>query len=196
MKKASYLLETARLDRDLTIDEISKKTKIPIRYLQAFELEKDSDLPGEPYCSLMLREYADFLGLNSDELVSVFRRDHVKKNNSSSPNKSFLSITPQYTYYIGMFFLFALFIGYLIFEYVKFNQPPSLIVNWPEYAKFVEVSGVTNSESIVKINQSLVVVDQNGNFSKKLELPNFEAKIVVQSTSPAGKTTIIEKILK
>jgi len=196
MKRASFLLETARLDRELTIEEISKRTKIPARYLQAFELEKNCDFPDEPYCSLMLREYADFLGLNPDELVSVFRRDHIKKANSTKVSNSFLSITPQFTYYIGIFILFILFAGYLIFEYVKFNRPPQLSVNWPVYAKVVEISGITDSESTVKVNESLVVVDQNGNFFKKLELSTSEAKIVVQSTSPAGKTTVTEKILK
>lgn len=196
MKRASFLLETARLDRELTIEDISKKTKIPARYLQAFELEKKSDFPDEPYCSLMLHEYANFLGLNPDELVSVFRRDHINKTNSAKVNNSFLSITPQFTYYIVVFLLSTLFAGYLIFEYIKFNRPPILSVNWPPYSKIVEISGTTDSESTVKVNDSLVIVDQNGNFVKKIEISTSEAKIVVQSTSPAGKTTVLEKIIK
>lgn len=197
MKRASFLLQTARLDREFTLDEISKKTKIPLHYLQAFESESVANFPNEPYCSLMLREYASFLGLNQDEVVSVFRRDYAKKVALDTKKISMFSFTPQFTSTAIITLLIILFSSYLIFEYIKFNRPPNLSVNWPtSYSKIVEIKGVTDVESTIKINQELVVVDQNGNFVKKLELATSEAKIVVQSTSPAGKTTEQEKILK
>lgn len=197
MKRASFLLQTARLDREFTLDEISKKTKIPLRYLLAFESEKTSDFPDEPYCSLMLCEYATFLGLKRDDIVSIFRRDFDKKASPDPKNKLFFSFTPQFTYITIVIFLIVLFSSYLIFEYIKYNRPPNLTVNWPTtLTKIVEIKGTTDVESTIKINQDLVVVDQNGNFVKKLELATPEAKIVVESTSPAGKTTTEEKILK
>jgi len=197
MKRASFILETARLDRELTLDEISKKIKIPLRYLKAYESEKIEDFPDEPYCSLMLREYATFLGLKPDEIVSIFRRDYAKKTDNQTKKTSILSFTPQFTYTVVISILIFLFASYLSFEYVKFNRPPILKINWPEkYSKIVEIKGITDVESTVKINQDLVVVDQNGNFTKKLELSNSNTKITVESTSPAGKTTLQEKILK
>lgn len=197
MKRVSSLLETTRLDRELTLDEISKKTKIPLRFLQAFESENCSDFPNEPYCSLMLREYASFLGLNPDEIISIFRRDYTKQVCHNDKKSSVLSFTPQFTYSAFIALLITLFASYLIFEYIKFNRPPLLKVNWPQgYSKVVEINGTTDTESTVKVNQDLVVVDQNGNFVKKLELSTSEAKIVVESTSPAGKSTVQEIILK
>lgn len=197
MKRASYLLQTARLNRELTLDEISKKTKIPLHYLQAFESEKVANFSAEPYCSLMLREYASFLGLNPNEVVSIFRRDYAQKVSLDSQKISMFSFTPQFTYTIIITLLIVSFASYLIIEYVKFNRPPNLKVDWPKsYSKIVEIKGSTDIESTIKINQELVVVDQNGNFVKKLELATSEAKIVVQSISPAGKTTTQEKILK
>ncbi len=196
MKRTSFLLETTRLDREYTLDEISKKTKIPFKYLQAFELEKSNDFPDEPYCSLMLREYATFLGLNPNEIISIFRRDYAKKICDKNNKSSFFSFTPQFTYTVVIALLIVLFASYLIFEYVKFNHPPKLIVNWPQYSQIVEIKGTTNIESTVTINQDQVVVDQDGNFAKKMELSTSEAKIVVQSTSPAGKSTVEEKILR
>jgi len=196
MKRASFLLETARLDRELTQDEISKKTKIPLRYLQAFEKESQNNFPDEHYCSLMLQEYARYLGLNPNDIVSIFRRDYAKKVCDHNQKISFLSFTPQFTYTIIVALLIILFSAYLIFEYIKFNRPPVLKVDWPSYSKIVEIRGNTDSESTVKINENLVVVDQNGNFAKKIEISTSEAKIVVESTSPAGKTTVEEKILK
>lgn len=197
MKRASFLLETARLDREYTLDEISKKTKIPLRYLQAFEQEVKEDFPDEPYCSLMLREYAQILGLNPDEIVSIFRRDYAKKISVKNKKPAFFSFTPQFTYTIIVAVLIILFSLYLISEYFKYNRPPLLKVDWPtSYSKIVEIKGSTNTESTVKINQDLVIVDQDGFFSKRIELATSEAKIVVEATSPAGKTTSQEIILK
>lgn len=197
MKRASFLLETARLDREYTLEEVSKKTKIPLKYLKAFEQEIIPDFPQEPYCSLMLREYASLLGLNPDEVISIFRRDYAKKVHDNDKRNSFLSFTPQFTYTLIITVLILLFSSYLILEYVKFNQPPILNIDWPSsYSKIVEIKGKTNPESTIKVNQDLVVVDQNGFFSKRLELATSEAKIIVESTSPAGKTTVEEKVLK
>ncbi|MFA7301355.1 MAG: helix-turn-helix domain-containing protein [Candidatus Shapirobacteria bacterium] len=197
MKRASFLLETARLDREYTLDEISKKTKIPLRYLKAFESESTRDFPDEPYCSLMLREYATFLGLKSDDIISIFRRDFNKKIDNKNTKNHLFSFTPQFTYTIAIVSLIILFAIYLLSEYVKFNRPPNLVVEFPtSYSKIVEIKGVTDIESTVKINDSLVVVDQYGKFIKKIELSATEAKIVVKSTSPSGKTTGREIILK
>lgn len=197
MKRASFLLQTARLDRELTLEEICKKTKISLRYLQAFESENICELPDEPYCSLMLREYATFLGLKADEIVSIFRRDYAKKVCQNTKKTSFISFTPQFTYIAAISVLIIAFASYLFSEYVKFNRPPNLIVSWPEtISKVIEIKGNTDIESTVKINQNLVIVDQNGNFTKKLDISSSEAKIIVESVSPSGKSTVQEKIIK
>jgi cytoskeletal protein RodZ len=197
MKRASFLLQSARLDKEYTIEEISQKTKIPIRFLQAFEQEIPKNFPNEPYCSLMLREYSTYLSLNPDEVVSIFRRDYANKIKNNDIKKSFFAFTPQFTYTFFTAILVLLFSGYIFFEYVKYNRPPNLTVDWPKnYSKIVEISGKTDAESTVKINQDLVVVNQEGVFFKKMELSTGEAKITVESVSPAGKSTIEEKILK
>jgi hypothetical protein len=43
MKRASAILESARLDREIDFEEICKKTKIPLRYLIAFENENTKE---------------------------------------------------------------------------------------------------------------------------------------------------------
>ncbi len=198
MKRASTILESARLDRELDYSEISKKTKIPVRYLIAFENESCKDFPEEPYCSLMLKDYADFLGLNGENILSLFRRDYDTKSHSSPSRRLFFSLTPQYTFSVFIVLSVLVFAIYLFSEYSKFNRPPPLKVNWPQdlSSKTVEITGVTNPESTVKINDSLVIVDSNGNFSKSIEISTPEAKIIVEAKSPAGVVTSDEKFFK
>lgn len=198
MKRASTILESARLDRELDFLEISKKTKIPLKYLIAFENENIKDFPGEPYCSLMVKDYADFLGLNGEELLCLFRRDYDRRPENSTRRRFWFSLTPQFAFSAFIFLLGLIFTLYLVSEYLKFNRPPQLKVNWPENftQNSVEISGTTDPESTVKINNSLVIVDINGNFRKNIEISTSEAKVVVEAKSPAGVVSTDEKVLK
>lgn len=198
MKRASTILESARLDRELDFTEISKKTKIPLRYLVAFENENSADFPGEPYCSLMVKDYADFLGLNGEELLCLFRRDYDRRPQNTVRRRFWFSLTPQFAFTAFISLLGIFFVTYLVSEYLKFNRPPELKINWPtDYSKkFVEISGITDPESTIKINDSLVIVDTEGNFKKTLEISTSEAKIIVEAKSPAGVVTTDEKVLK
>ncbi|KAF1304074.1 helix-turn-helix domain-containing protein [Enterococcus saccharolyticus] len=65
-------LRQARLNKNISIDELQKKTKIQKRYLEAIEQGKFDLLPGEYYVRAFLREYASVVGVDGDYLVAVF----------------------------------------------------------------------------------------------------------------------------
>lgn len=198
MKRASAILESTRLDRQLNFEEISKRTRIPVHYLIAFENEDIAQFPSEPYCSLMVKDYADFLGLNGEDLLALFRRDHDRRTQNLHPRRAWLSLTPQLALKIFIVVLVILFSLYLLFEYLKFNRPPQLKVTWPDTltGRYVDISGTTDPEATIKINDSLVIVDNQGNFKKTVEVATTEAKIFVEAKSPAGVVTQEEKNYK
>jgi len=198
MKRASAILESTRLDRELDFEEISKRTRIPTHYLLAFENETTSDFPSEPYCSLMVKDYAEFLGLNGEEILSIFRRDYDQKSQKFHPRHSFFSFTPQLALKLFIILLLIIFSLFLIYEYLKFNRPPKLTVNWPDNlsTKTVEISGNTDPMATIKINDSLVIVDSKGNFKKTIDIASSEAKITVEAKSPAGVISTDEKNIK
>lgn len=198
MLRVSLILKNARQDKDLEIYEISKKLKIPAKYLEAIENETNSSFPHEPYCSLIVKDYANFLGLNGEDILPIFRRDYaelIKEKQAISPKVFF---TPQYTFKFAVILSIIVFVAYLSFEYLKFNRPPSLTIDWPNENSIsanstVEISGVTDPESTVRINNDLIIVDTNGNFQKKVNISSPDTKIVIESKSISGKTTVLEK---
>lgn len=200
MYRASIILKNARSDKALTLDEVSKKLKIPIKYLESIENENILCFPQEPYCSLIIKDYADFLGLNGQQTLGLFRRDFAQKRKPKTIKKSFISFTPQFTFTIIISLFVILFSLYLIFEYIKFNRPPKLKVNWPTgdivSGEILEIKGTTDPESTVRVNQDLVIVDPNGNFTKKINLQNQETKVVIESKSPSGKVTQEEETIR
>ncbi|MFA5749906.1 MAG: helix-turn-helix domain-containing protein [Candidatus Shapirobacteria bacterium] len=196
---ASSLLKNTRLDKEWELEDISKKIKVPLKYLDAIENEIVANFPSEPYCSLIIKDYADYLGLNGTEILSLFRRDFDQKRKVKSSKKTFFSFTPQFTFTVSIIAILIIFSFYLISEYLKFHQPPKLKINWPHEstvsASIIEINGSTDIEATIRVNQDLILVDNNGNFQKKINLNSGDNRIVIESTSPNGKTTIEEKTI-
>lgn len=197
---ASSFLKNTRLDKEWELLDISKKIKVPVKYLEAIEDQNISSFPQEPYCSLIIKDYADYLGLNGTDVLALFRRDFDQKRKTKNKKSLFFSFTPKFTFTVSLIFVVLFFLVYLTFEYIKFHQPPKLEVIWPLEAtvssSIVEISGVTDSESTVRINDDLILVDVNGAFQKKINLNSGENNISVESTSPNGKKTLINKVIK
>lgn len=196
--RASAILKNARLEKELDIADIAKKIKVPQKYLVALESEDAPNFPQEPYCSLIIKDYANFLGLNGDRLLSFFRRDFDNRRHAKSPPSHRLLVTPQFTFSLIVAVIIVIFSTYLISEYFKFNRPPNLDVHWPSSvtSEYVDISGTTDPEATVRVNQDLVIVSPDGSFSKKVKIfPDSTTKIVVESQSLSGKTTVSEKEL-
>jgi len=92
MFRASSLLKNTRLDKEWELADISKKLKISIKYLQAIEDEDIVNFPQEPYCSLIIKDYADYLGLNGSDIVSLFRRDFDQRKKSNQTHLLFFPL--------------------------------------------------------------------------------------------------------
>ena len=67
-------LRTARLRRQLTIEQVAKLTKIRPSLLQAIERNDFHQLPGALYAKGFLKSYAREVGLKPDEIVAEYVR--------------------------------------------------------------------------------------------------------------------------
>lgn len=63
------MLQQARKDRGLSLAEVEQATKIRKRYLQGLERDDYGALPDAIYARGFLKTYANFLGLNGEELA-------------------------------------------------------------------------------------------------------------------------------
>ena len=66
-------LREARVQRGLSLEDVSYETRIRTRYLEALEDERFEDLPGEAYAKGFLRTYADFLDLDGGRMLVRYR---------------------------------------------------------------------------------------------------------------------------
>lgn len=62
----------------IDINEVETRTKIRAKYLRAIENEEWSLLPGDVYVKSFLRTYADYLGLDSRQLIDDYKRRYER----------------------------------------------------------------------------------------------------------------------
>jgi cytoskeleton protein RodZ len=73
MPEIGPTLREARMRARIDITEVEQATKIRAKYLRALENEEWNLLPGSTFIKSFLREYADFLGLDSRTLVEEYK---------------------------------------------------------------------------------------------------------------------------
>lgn len=79
MESIGTVLKEAREAKDYSIEQVARDTNIARSYLEALEREDASMFPGETYFIGFLRNYADFLGLNPEELIGTFKNLQIQE---------------------------------------------------------------------------------------------------------------------
>jgi len=73
MESIGKHLREAREQRGLTVDQIARDTNISRQYLVALEEDRHEAFPAEPYIIGFLRNYSDYLGLDTEGLIGKYR---------------------------------------------------------------------------------------------------------------------------
>lgn len=84
------VLERARNERGLSLEDVEQATKIRKRYIVGLEQEDYGQLPAEIYLRGFLKTYADFLGLDGEEMVQRLKqlrpsRREYREDNTTQP---------------------------------------------------------------------------------------------------------------
>ena len=208
MRTVGQILKEERERKFYTLDEIEKVTKIRKELLEALEDDDWSKLPPPTFVQGFIKSYGKFLGLDTDKLLAVFRREFSDRKNppkiletfTNPLQKSKIVLTPTKVISVVVVILILVFFGYLWVEYRYLVGSPVLEVTKPldqisVDSQTLEVAGKTTPESKVAINHQEVTVDSNGIFSEELKLSESVNKIEVTSTSKFGKTTKIERVV-
>ncbi|MCX7787374.1 MAG: helix-turn-helix domain-containing protein [Spirochaetes bacterium] len=79
MESVGEKLRKAREAKNVSLDQVSRETNIAKRYLQALEEEDVSLFPGDTYAIGFLRNYAEYLGLNPAELITLYKNMRLQE---------------------------------------------------------------------------------------------------------------------
>lgn len=176
-------LTEARTARGLDFDQVSRDTNITRRYLEALEKEDFAVFPGEPYLLGFLRNYCDYLGLNSNEIIAAYKNLKIQESpvplKELMPRRTLADVVlgnPNTLKIIGVVAVLAavVLVGFFVGSRLMNQERPHATVESRTPASY-DVSG-DNFKQRVYVGDSLNVVTPAGSY-----------KMVVQSTGPSLK---------
>ena len=80
MESYGELLKTAREEKNLNIDKISREISIESRYLTGLENEDSGVFPGEAYMLGFLRNYSNYLELDTEYILKLYNNKKIQES--------------------------------------------------------------------------------------------------------------------
>lgn len=198
-------LYAARERKGVDLYRAERDTKIRARYLAALERGEYKELPGDVYTKGFLRNYANYLGLDAEEIVGQWRRER----GASAPSKTLLTVPrpiaqprPGLQFSPGIVvaaLLTLLIVGvgvWLGVQVMRFAKPPTLVVTAPREATLqlgedatsftfegTSIPGATITVEMAGGNRQ-VSADSTGAWSLTVDLRRGRNEFKVDATDP------------
>ncbi len=202
-KNLGWELKTIRENIHLTLDEVVKKTNVPLKYLEALENNRFFELPkAKSHRQAYVRELCKLYDLNFETIAYKFNCEGGLKFLSKhylpkiDPNNlQPFSLFIRNFALISFVFLFIVYIGWQIHGIIT---PPKLIVYSPIEGQVsnraeTTVQGETDRESQLEVNGKEIKVNEQGKFNDVILLSNGVNTITLSTTKKHGKTTIVTR---
>ena len=84
MTDIGTILKEARKEKGLTLDDLQQTTKIQKRYLIAIEDGDFAALPGKFYVRAFIKQYAETVGIDPEELLAKLDEDKDSRRRNRS----------------------------------------------------------------------------------------------------------------
>jgi cytoskeleton protein RodZ len=198
-------MKRIRSERRLSFNEISKNTRIQIKYLEYLENGEYEKLPADVYVKGFLKSYAEYVGANERSLIKIYEREkgiqknikgiEIKEKIIEPVHLSRWVVTPKII--VASVVTLFVFLGffYLYKEVDTFIANPRLVIVSPEDGAVIDgrtvtVSGITEKDSEAVINDQPVMVNDAGEFSEEVGLQEGLNVITVKSKNKFDKEAI------
>ena len=204
MSSFGELLKAGRESQRISINKASRKLLIKKDHILALENEDWQSLPEATFVKGYIKSYAEFLGLDKDKMLALYRRDFDERkipasSDSQKQTKSFF-LTPKL--FRNSIFALAVtaFIAYITVQYSSVLKSPKLEVIQPPQditvsVPIMEISGKAEGDSQVAIGGEFVPIDADGNFSYSYKLDEGQNTIeVIASKRLSPKTKITRTV--
>ncbi|HZP95998.1 MAG TPA: RodZ domain-containing protein [Candidatus Limnocylindria bacterium] len=213
MSRLGDLLRAQREKKGLTLDQAAADTRIREKFLKALEDGDYQSLPGAVYTKGFLRNYAEYLDLDQEELVVLFHEE--RGGSAPEPPRTFqpirpimrrsLIFTPAVLVPVVVLAGIVLFVGYLYYQFTSFAVAPVLDVIDPasdaiaQSAHFV-VRGrtVPNGKVTVQVFPGPETVadihpDASGTFSAPIDLTPGANHVIIEVLDQSGKVSRVSR---
>ncbi|MEG0258769.1 MAG: helix-turn-helix domain-containing protein [Lysinibacillus sp.] len=138
MNELGARLKEARLSKGYSLDDLQELTKIQKRYLVGIEEGNYSIMPGSFYVRAFIKQYAEAVGLDPDEILETFKKElpgspsgpvsnsMVQGNRrklTKGPSNKMLEAMPKFI--VGIFIVVIIIVFWVLSQQGKDNGEPS-----------------------------------------------------------------------
>ena len=190
-------LRKVRLGAEVSLEEVSQKTRINAKYLRAIEDGAYADISiGEIYLLNFIRAYGAFLGVNIEKIVAQHHAEkHVMEwrlqHRPLGVKRTFSLIdfvmNANFLRFSALTFVLLALLSYFGYQAFLSSAKPDLIISYPTDNLVVTkprimVRGETEPEADLKINDQHVLVRETGSFEEEIDLKSGINLIVVTAS--------------
>jgi len=211
MKTAGAILKKAREEAGLSFEEVSRVLKIQSKFLRALEKGNWAVFSDPVHIKGFLRNYAEFLGTNPEEVLAFWRReyDETKAGGRSlsvlKPIKmTKFVLSPDVILAAVSALLILSFFGYIYFQYRSFVGAPQLVLEHPVQnvttaKELINVLGRVDKDAKLTINGQEISLNEDGSFAVAVPLVdgintlNFVAANKLGRETKLTRTVIVER---
>lgn len=208
MQRVNELLKASRLKKNISLEKAEKDTKIRQTILQHLEEGEYDLLPSSTFVKGLIKNYGNYLGLSSDFLLALYRREFAPpksfKSSQTTPfplGKTAFILTPRQKISLSALFFTLVFGAYLAFQYFSYWRPPTLMVDTPlDQSRIttatVEVVGRTDPDAQIVINNQAIQLQRDGIFTQVVVLqPGINTITIVATSKSSQKTQITRTVV-
>ena len=200
-------LKKAREDSGLTLKKFAETSKVQTKYLEYLEEGRYEKLPAFVYIQGFLKKYSQILDLSFDELlkqyqneievVSATKKEIVQLPSLRSPK---IVITPKKLRWLAIIIVILAILGYFIYQLDYLIAPPKLILEYPVQdltinTSSIRISGQAEYSAKLTINGEQIFPDNNGQFSKEMNLSPGLNTLKIEAINRFGKTSEITRFI-
>lgn len=205
MKTVGQLFRIKREEKNLSVEDVEKTTKIRKKFIESIEKGDYDKLPPSAFTRGFIKNYSEFLGLDNNEVLALYRREFderkdkrlLPKSVSDDLDNGIFKINPKRISFFLIIASIVLIISYLVFQYLNLSGGPYLSVATPQDNSIVakaelEVSGKVDPEAQLKINSQQVLA-KDGEFKEFVLISEGLNTVTVEATSRNGKTSVVQR---
>jgi len=210
-------LRAQRERKGITLEQAAADTRIREKFLKALEDGDYPSLPGAVYTRGFLRNYADYLDLQTDELVVLFQQERGGAPPEPTPKRTFKPYRPV----VHQSFIFrpvvfvpvlvlafvGLFLGYIYYQFTTFATLPKLEILDPSsdglaassdlVVRGVTVPGGRVTITVIPGSEFIDIHSGNdGSFDTRVALSPGSNHVVVEVQDSAGKTNRVSRTIQ
>jgi len=196
-------LKNLRSDGRVTLFEVSRETKIPVKYIEMIEEGKYEKLPPDVYVKGFLRAYAEFLGIEPKKIINLYEREKDIKINLNGGEKKAPSkkkktrlarfvVTPRIIIAVSVAVVVIGGFSYLYSQIGRFAAVPRLVITSPASdeniaGNSISVSGYTDEDAKLTINGQPILVSDKGEFKEDILLQSGVNSITISALNRFNK---------